>query len=138
MKTSSPLGLLLLLPLLVLWMGYGYADSSTNNDAVANERPPLTGDDLAKHWGLNCQQTAFKTESWSQQQLIQARPDMSSVEWRSLELCAVIYNARDTGRYQPCPAYGKALLALKYMASGEIKPDPLVITAYLVSCDKNK
>jgi hypothetical protein len=130
---------LLVLPLL-LWFGCVQADNNNvvENDAIANERPPLTGDELAKHWGLNCQQIATTTQGWAEQELLLQRPDMTAVNWRGLELCTMIYNVRDTGRYQPCPDYGRTLLELKSMRSGQTKADPLIITGYLMSCNRNQ
>jgi hypothetical protein len=108
------------------------------NDAIANERPPLTGDELAKYWGLNCQQIATTIQGWAEQELLLQRPDMAAVNWRGLELCAVIYSVKDTGRYEPCPDYAGALFELKAMGSGQTKAAPLVITGYLRGCNKNQ
>ncbi|MEH6468755.1 MAG: hypothetical protein V7725_03990 [Porticoccus sp.] len=126
--------------LLLFWSGCAQSDNNNvvENDAVSNERPPLTGDDLAKYWGLNCQQIATTTQGWAEKELLLQRPDMDVVNWRGLELCGMIYNVRDTGRYQPCPNYGRALLELKSIRSGKTEADPLTIAGYLTSCDKSK
>ena len=133
--------LLVLSPVLV-WSSCGQAENNAvvNNDAVANERPPLTGDDLAKYWKLDCQHIAVKTNHWAELELSQQIPDMASVDWRGLELCAVIYNVRNTGRYQPCPDYGKTLLLLKSIRSGEseINTARLTIADYLMQCGKDQ
>ena len=131
---------LLVLPLVLLWFGCVQADNNNvvENDAIANERPPLTGDELARYWGLNCQQIVISTQQWAEKELLLPQPDMEAVNWRGLELCGMIYNVRDTGRYEPCPDYGGALFALKSMRSGETKADLLVITGYLMSCNKNQ
>lgn len=144
MKKYSPITLLLVfslvLPFTLLWPSSGQADDNSivNNDAVANERTPLTGDELAKYWKLDCRQIAVSTQSWAESELLVPRPDMTAVNWRGLELCAVIYSVRDTGRYEPCPDYGGALLALKSMRSGQIKPDPLTTSGYLSGCGLQK
>lgn len=126
--------------LVLFWSNCGQTGNNNvvENDAIANERPPLTGGELAKYWGLNCQQIATTTQGWAEQQLLLQRPDMAAVNWRGLELCAMIYNVRDTGRYQPCPDYGRALLELKSMRSGQTKAESLIITGYLMSCNKNE
>tara|TARA_R110000822_G_scaffold159476_13_gene299305 strand:- start:10101 stop:10511 length:411 start_codon:yes stop_codon:yes gene_type:complete len=126
--------------LVLFWSSCGQADSNNivENDAIANERPPLTGDVLAKYWGLNCQQIATATQGWAEKELLLQRPDMTAVNWRGLELCAVIYSVRDTGRYEPCPDYGGALLALKSMRSGQTKYDPMATGDYLTGCGLQK
>lgn len=140
MLKFSHISLFLVLPLALFWPSSGQTDnhSVVSNDAVANERPPLTGGDLAKYWGLNCQQIAATTQGWAEKQLLLQQPDMDAVNWRGLELCGMIYNVRDTGRYEPCPDYGGALLALKSMRSGQIKAAPLIITGYLMNCNKSQ
>lgn len=126
--------------LVLFWSSCGQTDSNNvvENDAIANERPPLTGDDLAKYWGLNCQQIATTTQGWAEKELLLQRPDMDAVNWQGMALCAMIYNVRDTGRYQPCPDYGGALLALKSMRSGQTKPDPMITGDYLTGCSLQK
>ncbi len=105
------------------------------DDGVANERPPLTGDQLAKYWGVDCPQIASTTSDWIEAQLTQNGPDWSGVDWRELELCAVIYNVRESGRYQPCPDYGRTLLALKRLRSGGNESNTDVIGDYLTNCN---
>ncbi len=126
--------------LVLFWSSCAQTDSNNvvENDAIANERPPLTGDDLAKYWGLNCQQIATATQGWAEKELLLQQPDMDAVNWRGLELCGVIYSVKDTGRYEPCPDYGGALLELKSMRSGQTKANLLAITGYLMSCNKNQ
>lgn len=127
------------LSLILFWPHGGQADQLAN-DAVANERPPLTGDELAKYWGLDCQQIASKTERWAQKERFGQSFERSSVDWRGLELCAFIYNVRDTGRYQSCPDYARALLVLKSIftensvSSKDVEPELESIKNYLIDC----
>jgi len=149
MKKCNLLVLLIMPLLLLLFSSVGHASSSSNsNDAVANERPPLTADELAEHWKLDCRKIAAGIiEDWvaiegrAEKAVLSQHPDISDVDLRELQLCAFIYNARDTGRYQPCPNYEKALLALKSMTKGEVKNEakefPALIGSYLNGCGKD-
>ncbi len=136
------------LSLILFWPNCGQLDNLTN-DAVANERPPLTGDELAKYWGLDCQLIASETQRWSEKDWTQKERfdtplERSSIDWRGLELCAVIYNVRDTGRYQSCPDYEQALLVLKSIFSAgsaslkTIEPKLESIKNYLLGCEQRQ
>lgn len=131
-------------PLLLLFYsssGHSSSTSSINNrhsnDAIANERPPLTADELAEHWKLDCQKIALVTESWAEKAVLSQHPNVSDVDLRELQLCAFIYNAQDTGRYQPCPNYKKALQVLKDIKEGNVKATPALMGSYLSSCGKD-
>ena len=143
---------LLIMPLLLLFYsnsGYGSSASSTNkstnNDAVTNERPPLTADELAEHWKLDCQKIAVETvtmvkEGWAKNAEMSKHPDVSGLDisLKELQLCSFIYNAKNTGRYQPCPNYENALLAIKKVdVSNKGKEFPALIDSYQMSCGKD-
>lgn len=132
MRKPSPFTLLLLWLLIVLLPGYSRAD----NDAVANERPPLTGDQLAQHWRLNCPEIAATAQGWAERELQQQRPNWAALNWRGLELCGVIYNVRDSGRYQPCPNYGEAQAALRASRYGSNRIEPATTADYLTNCKR--
>ena len=154
MKKYNLLVLLIMPLLLLLYSSGGYGSSAntsinSSNDAVANERPPLTADELAEHWKLDCQKIAVATaakikEGWTEK-VVLSKSDVSDVGLglglKELQLCAFIYNARTTGRYQPCPNYEKALLAIKNIKTGDVKNKakefPALIDSYLMSCGKN-
>jgi hypothetical protein len=143
MKKHNLLVLLFMPLLLLFYVSSGYG-SSTSNDAVTNERPPLTADELAEHWNLDCHKIAVETvaiikEGWAKKTMKSEHPDTSGLDLslKELQLCAFIYNAKDTGRYQPCPNYEKALLATKEFAvSHKAKEFPALIESHLTSCGK--
>ena len=151
MKKYNLLVLVFVPLLFLLYSNFGYGSSAnstnktTNRDGVANERPPLTADQLAEHWKLDCHKIAVEAvavvkESWPETVGMSKHPDVSGldVSLKELQLCAFIYNTKGTGRYQPCPSYEKALLTIKKSAAkNKAKEFPTLIENYLTSCGKD-
>lgn len=122
------------LTLLVLAATNVYA----SQDATVNERLPLTGKELEKHWQIDCQEVAATVLTWVAAAKRDKGADIHGIDWHGLQLCAAVYNVKETGRYRPCPDFKNTQRLLERFRSSHKEEDFLSITQFLQGCKNNE
>ena len=84
--------------------------TAADDNAVANERPPLSRAALEQHWGVDCTALRARILAWADQPRASAAPS----DWdQPLQLCAAIHNPPGEQGAPGCPDYAGAAVALR-------------------------
>lgn len=107
--------------------------------SIVNERLPITGEELEKHWHLDCRKTAetILSQLYATNGEKKVSTSLISNEVRHLGYCGYIYNIRDNNRYETCPDYLGAfeLLNLQLRSHRSISTSiKLRVTELLANC----
>jgi hypothetical protein len=101
---------------LALWM------LAANAGDVSNERIPLTGAELERHWQLNCSGMLADFNNRVLPQTAAGESKIPADELRGLadvaQKCSFIYNQKDTGRTVDCPNYQRVYDVLQNLLLG--------------------
>lgn len=94
------------------------ADSGLANEDTVNERPPATGEQRERHWGVDCAALrrdvlAATADALRQRDTVADEAGRRAAGWiEGLRLCAAIYNVPGDAAALPCPDYAGAARAL--------------------------
>ena len=100
-------------PLLVLTLLGGAPMSGRTDEALANERPPMTPAALERHWGVDCNALSARLLAWTGTPA-QALP----ADWpQQLKLCAAVHNPPGDPAVARCPDFAGVARVLQAAAN---------------------
>ena len=87
---------------------------------VVNERPPVTREQLERHWGVDCARLRSELLAAADADAALDTPPEQRARWRrELALCAAAHNTPADRSVPACPDYALAARALDADAAGD-------------------